>query len=186
MDTIEPEHLAYEDVIIDEKYSRGQGYVISSGNLSGRLNFSFTSESDTTFVQFKDLFGRKTLFLILSGEKIEAWDILNKQRYDNTSILLTLPFLEMTTSSDLRKIFWGLIPPAFSTEAFNDSAVFNGRIQFNSTRTKIGPLVSKVIFNMDDMSKMELIITEREFGSQYPHLIKSIPESIPAIKLDTL
>ncbi|MEE8336081.1 MAG: hypothetical protein V3S48_06575 [Candidatus Neomarinimicrobiota bacterium] len=176
----------YEDVEINAEYCRGQGYVISSGELSGRLNFSFTSESDTAFVQFKDLLGRKTLFLILSGDNIEAWDILHNQRYDNSSAIISLPFLEMTTSRDLRNILWGKIPFVFITDASRENSTLNGQIQFYSQLSEIGPLVSKVTFLLDDRTKIEMLITKREFNSQYPHLIKSIPESIPSAKLDRL
>ena len=135
--------------IDDKKFCRGKGYIISEGEMKGRLNFTFTSSRDTAFIQFKDLIGRKTLFLILSDKSIDAWDMLHNQRYDKASILLSLPFFEM-------------IQPEY------------------------GPLVEHVTFNMkDERQKIELVLMDREYDAQYPHLIRKIPDSIPPIKVNS-
>ena len=56
--------LAYPDLSVT-KFCRGKGYILSEGEMKGRLNFTFTSSRDTAYIQFKDLIGRKTIFLIL-------------------------------------------------------------------------------------------------------------------------
>ena len=53
---------------------------------------------------------------------------------------------------------------------------------FESNRQQIGLLIQKITyideFNMDEY---EIIIRNREFGSNYPDLEKGIPKSIPII-----
>ena len=78
-----------------KKFCRGKGYILSEGEMKGRLNFTFTASRDTAYIQFKDLIGRKALFLILKNEEIDAWDMKNNRRYDQASILISLPFFEM-------------------------------------------------------------------------------------------
>ena len=56
----------------DKIFCRGKGYILSEGDIQGRLNFTFTASRDTAYIQFKDLIGRKTLFLILGNETIDA------------------------------------------------------------------------------------------------------------------
>jgi hypothetical protein len=37
----------------------------------------------------------------------------------------------------------------------------------------------------DEKQKIELIMMDREYDVQYPHLIRRIPESIPTIKVNS-
>ena len=172
----------------DKKSCRGKGYIISQGEMKGRLNFTFTSTRDTAFIQFKDLIGRKTLFLILSDKSIDAWDMLHNQRYDKASILISLPFFEMIQPDDMRTFLWGEIPKIFSDPDIikNQSEQISGEIQFRSNQTEHGPLVEHVTFNMkDERQKIELVLMDREYDVQYPHLIRKIPDSIPPIKINS-
>lgn len=176
----------YEEVRVTAEFCRGKGQIISSGTLSGRLNFSFTTSRDSSFIQFTDLIGRKTLFLVLADSTIEAWDMRHNRRYDKTSIFLTLPFLEMTSPLDLRSILWGEIPPSLVADAAKEGPSLNGRIQIFSEPSDYGPRVSRVTFYGDvGREQAELTITKREFGSQYPHMKRTIPDSIPLLRLDT-
>jgi hypothetical protein len=142
--------------IDDKKFCRGKGYIISEGEMKGRLNFTFTSSRDTAFIQFKDLIGRKTLFLILSDKSIDAWDMLHNQRYDKASILLSLPFFEMIQPDDMRTFLWGEIPKIFSDPEIikNQSEQISGGIQFRSNQTEHGPLVEHVI-RLDHFKKWQ-------------------------------
>ena len=172
----------------DKTFCRGKGYILSEGDIQGRLNFTFTASRDTAVIQFKDLMGRKTLFLILENETIDAWDMLHNRRYDQASILISLPFFEMIRPNDLRTFLWGEIPSIFSDpeKIKNQSEVISGGIQFRSNQTEHGPLVDHVTFNMkDEKQKIELIMMDREYDVQYPHLIRRIPESIPTIKVNS-
>ena len=181
------DRIIYPD-LSNKTYCRGSGYVISGGGLKGRLNFTFTSSRNKTYIQFKDLIGRKTLFLILENGSIEAWDMLNNRRYDQASILIALPFFEMIESKELITFLWGEIPLVFSdpTQMQSENEKVSGRIQFNSAQTAFGPLVENISFNLnEDNSKFDLYIMNREFDVQYPHLIRDIPNSVTPIKVNS-
>ena len=179
--------LAYPDLSV-KKFCRGQGYILSEGEMKGRLNFTFTSSRDTAYIQFKDLIGRKTIFLILNNENIDAWDMLNNRRYDRESILISLPFFEMIEPKELRTFLWGSIPPVFSEpdQIKSQSVKVSGGIEFRSAQTPFGPLIEHVSFNMrDEKYKIDLVMMNREFDVQYPHLIRNIPTSVIPIKVNS-
>ncbi|MBT3478622.1 MAG: hypothetical protein HN915_04840 [Candidatus Marinimicrobia bacterium] len=181
------EGLPFPD-LADKKFCRGKGYILSDGEMKGRLNFTFTTSRDTAYMQFKDLIGRKTLFLILENKSIEAWDMLHNRRYNQASILILLPFFEMIQPNDLRTFMWGEIPKVFSDpeKIKNRSEQISGGIQFRSNQTEHGPLIEQVTFNMkDEKQKIELVMINREYDLQYPHLIRKIPESIPTVKVNS-
>ena len=162
-------------------YCRGNGYILSKGTFDGRLNFMFSSSRDTAYIQFRDIIGRKILFLVVSNNEIDAWDMRNNRRYNKESILLTLPMFELIEPSQLRTFLWGSIPSIFSdaNKIKSESDAIHREIQFKSVQTQFGALVNNISFRINDKnSQISLEITEREFDEQYPHLIREIPNSI--------
>lgn len=187
--SLEPvsESIVYPD-LTSKAFCRGKGYILSDGEMKGRLNFTFTTSRDTAYIQFKDLIGRKALFLILKNEDIDAWDMRNNRRYDQASILISLPFFEMISPPELRTFLWGAIPSSFSDPEMikSQSDKISGGIQFRSGQTKYGPLVEHVSFNIDgENQKIELMMMNREFDVQYPHLIRDIPATVIPIKVNS-
>ena len=149
------------------------------------MNFTFTSSRNKAYIQFKDLIGRKTLFLILDESEVHAWDILNNRRYDQVSILIALPFFEMIESKELITFLWGEIPSVFSdpNKINYEKENISGSIQFSTKQTTYGQMVEHLSFNLiDDNSKINLFMMNREFDVQYPHLIREIPNSVLPIK----
>lgn len=188
---ISPERLAsepvkgYESVEITENYCRGRGQIISNGEYSGRLNFTFSTSRDTAFIQFTDLIGRKSLFMILSNNDARVWDIIHNQQYDLATIMLSFPLFELIQPEDLRTLLWGQIPAAFHPDENNRmNSIKAGTIQFYSKQTEYGPLVSEINFTVGSQQKVKLTIIVREFGSTYPHLEREIPSAIPLSKMD--
>ena len=162
-------------------YCRGNGYILSKGTFDGRLNFIFSTSRDTAYIQFRDIIGRKILFLVVSNNEIDAWDMRNNRRYNKESILLTLPMFELIEPSQLRTFLWGSIPSIFSdaNNIKSESDAIHREIQFKSVQTQFGALVNNITFSINDKnSQISLEITEREFDEQYPHLIREIPNSI--------
>ena len=181
------ERVVYPD-LTEKQYCRGKGYILSQGDLNGRLNFTFTASRDTAYIQFKDLIGRKALFLVLRNGDIEAWDMRNNLRYDQASILLSLPFFELISSGELRSFLWGQIPDVFSDPDLIKSKPkkLSGEIQFQSSQTEFGPLIKKVLFNIEkEKQTIEMVMMDREFDLQYPHLIRDIPSTIVPIKVNS-
>ena len=184
--TIENEKVIriYPD-LSQKKYCRGRGYVISEGNNRGRLNFTFTSTKEVSYLEFRDILGRKTLFLTFSSNSVDAWDIRNNRRYDKESLLIIFPFFEIIKPDDLTSFLWGEIPKILKDpdNIISEEKMTNGEIQFSSSQTENGILVSYVSFNLiDENETINLRIENREFDLQYPHLIRKIPQSVMPIK----
>ena len=184
--TIENEEVIriYPD-LSQKKYCRGRGYVISEGNNRGRLNFTFTSTKEVSYLEFRDILGRKTLFLTFSSNSVDAWDIRNNRRYDKESLLIIFPFFEIIKPDDLTSFLWGEIPKILKDpdNIISEEKMTNGEIQFSSSQTENGILVSYVSFNLiDENETINLRIENREFDLQYPHLIRKIPQSVMPIK----
>ena len=162
-------------------FCRGNGYILSKGKFDGRLNFTFSASRNTVHIQFNDIIGRKTLFLIISNNDIDAWDMRNNRRYNKASIFLTLPLFEIIEPNELRTFLWGNIPSVFTD--VNDLKTqpnnLNGQLQFKSVQTEFGSLVNNVSFKInEENTQITLEIIEREFDAQYPHLIREIPKSV--------
>ncbi|MBD31234.1 MAG: hypothetical protein CMG44_03450 [Candidatus Marinimicrobia bacterium] len=175
---------AYPD-LSQKKYCRGRGYVVSEGNMRGRLNFTFTSSKETSYLEFRDLIGRKTLFLTFSSKSIEAWDIRNNRRYDKESLFIIFPFFEIIKPDDLTSFLWGEIPEILKDpdNIINEEQLTNGEIQFSSSQTENGILINYISFNLiDENETINLRVENREFDLQYPHLIRKIPQSVMPIK----
>ena len=165
----------------NKDFCRGNGYILSKGKFDGRLNFTFSASRNTVHIQFNDIIGRKTLFLIISNNDIDAWDMRNNRRYNKASIFLTLPLFEIIEPNELRTFLWCNIPSIF-TDVNNIKTQpnkLNGQLQFKSIQTEFGALVNNISFKInEENTQITLEIIEREFDAQYPHLIRQIPESV--------
>lgn len=176
---------AYEEVQIDANYCRGRGQIISSGDFNGRLNFTFSTSRDTAYIQFTDLIGRKSIFMVLINDEAQVWDMIYNEQFDLATTLLRFPFLEIIKPVDLRQFLWGEVPESIQKGTLNTPETLEtGAIQFHSELTQYGPLVTKINFVVDEKQKVDLTISKREFGSTYPHLERGIPSGIPISKMD--
>ena len=179
------EAFSYPD-LSKKTYCRGKGYVVSRGNINGRLSFTFTSSKQSTYIEFRDLIGRKTLFLTLSKNTINAWDIRNNRSYDQESLVISFPFFELIKPNDLINFLWGELPITFKKpgDFLNNNKINNGQIQFSSNQSENGVLINSVTFEIEEEDeRIVLFIDTRDFDMQYPHLIREIPQSvIPAKK----
>ena len=66
---------------------RGTGRLTVMGKRSGKFNFTFTSDSHDTFLQFRDMLGRKTLFMEIHDSSLTAWDMIQNEK----GVATTLP-----------------------------------------------------------------------------------------------
>jgi len=178
----EGKRVVYEDLKRLYSVCRGSGQLVSSGSLSGQLNFLFTSKGDSTYLQFKDLLGRRTIFMQIFANNVEVWDMLQNRRYTRDKIVMKFPFLKTFKPIDLTRILWGVVPdlekspPELEQELQHEEF----QVEFKAEQTPYGYLVSKVIFKTNSgQSKIEIIINRREFGAAYVNLIHNIPGSIP-------
>jgi hypothetical protein len=74
---------------------RGKGSTEIYGKQSGKFNFSFTSNGYESFLLFRDILGRKMILLEINGISINAWDMIQNQKYDKTTLVVLFPFMEL-------------------------------------------------------------------------------------------
>ena len=80
----------------------GYGNISTIGeNFSGKLSFSFLSQNDSSFFQFKDPLGRKMLLMWITPEAIIAWNIFENRYYEYDAIRDYFPFLKVEQESQL-------------------------------------------------------------------------------------
>ena len=99
--------------------------------------------------------------------------------------MIIFPFFEIIKPDDLISFLWGEIPEILKDpdNIISEEQMTNGEIQFSSSQTENGILVSYVSFNLiDENETINLKIENREFDLQYPHLIRKIPQSVMPIK----
>lgn len=166
--------IEYGQMVEDQKVCRGKGTLLSKGPVNGKLSFYFTCSGEEVYIHFKDLLGRKTMLMILKPNSVEAWDIIQNIRFSQESIYLRFPFFEFVTPKDLISIFWGYEPQfQMDNKIEKESSI---HITFSSNELTL----DAVHIDMDtEKQTIDITFDEREYGSSYPHLIKSIPSSIP-------
>ncbi len=88
----------------------GKGKIISTGAMNGAMTFSFMSQRDSSFIQFKDPLGRKALLMWLTPGSVSAWNIIENKKYNYNQILVFFPFLQIVKPQDITKFLWGVRP----------------------------------------------------------------------------
>ena len=173
--------LTIKKLVSEYGQLRGKGSTTIFGKQSGKFDFSFTSNGYDTFLLFRDILGRKILLLEIHGDSINAWDMIQNQRYSKTSLVILFPFTEYLSPEKLTTLLWGFVPNLDND--INNKFEFenkNVKMTFESNKERIGSMIQKIVyideFNMD---KYEINIITREYGSHYTDLEKGIPKSIP-------
>ena len=100
----------------------GKGKIDSHGPIQGALTFSFMSQHDSSFFQFKDLLGRKALLMWLTERNVTAWNLVENKQYTYNQILEFFPFLQIVEPLDITKFLWGITP---DYDKNNESALLN-------------------------------------------------------------
>ena len=101
---------SYPELLNEYKSCMGKGGIDSKGNINGKLYFSFKSQRDSTFIQFSDILGRKTILMWVSSNKITVRDLINNTYYKNSQIIDFFPFLKILNNKNINEIVWGVIP----------------------------------------------------------------------------
>ena len=78
--------------------------------MKGKLYFSFKSQRDSTFIEFSDLLGRKTLLMWVSPKKITVRDLINNTYYSYNQVVNLFPFLNVLDTQNITEVVWGSVP----------------------------------------------------------------------------
>ena len=88
----------------------GKGIIDSKGEMRGKLYFSFKSQRDSTFIEFSDILGRKTLLMWVSPKKITVRDLINNKYYSYNQVVKFFPFLKVLDTQNITEVVWGAEP----------------------------------------------------------------------------
>lgn len=92
------------------KSCEGKGFVVSKGEIHGKLFFSFKSQRDSTFIDFSDFLGRKTILMWIAPEKITVRDLINNKYYSYDQVVNIFPFLSVLDTQNITEVVWGARP----------------------------------------------------------------------------
>ena len=76
----------------------------------GKLHFSFKSQRDSTFIEFSDILGRKTLLMWVSPKKITVRDLINNKYYSYNQVVKFFPLLNVFDTQNITEVVWGVVP----------------------------------------------------------------------------
>ncbi len=172
--------LSYDELKQEYITCKGKGIMTAQGELPWKLNYSFTTQNDSSFIQFRDIFGRRVLFIQALPSEVTLWDMRKNIQYDS-NIGTVIPIFNIVNSYDIAEILWGEIPNRYLKS--NEESGFDKElnlVNFKSTATQLGMVLEKVTFNLDSIDAIvEFKISERDYGDANPTLLKGIPENIP-------
>ena len=177
------ETVPIDDLIRKYNSCRGKGSVESDGIVKGKLSYEFSADGNSGYIQFYDLLGRKSLFILMKNKSVSAWDMVRNKRYNKDGIFTALPFINLMSPSDFFQVLWGSIPSNYLGRTVNKEFRFestSASISFDSKRTEYGSLLYKVVLeSTEENYRVTIKIKEREMNATYPRLERKIPESVP-------
>ena len=172
--------LSYDELKQQYITSKGKGVMTAQGKLPWKLNYSFTTQNDSSFIQFRDIFSRRVLFVQALPSEITIWDMQKNLQYDS-DIGNVIPIFNILKSYDIAQILWGEIPKRYHIS--NKESGFErdlNLVNFESTVTQLGMVLDKVIFKLDSIdTKVEFKIFGRDYGEANLDLSKGIPKQVP-------
>lgn len=174
------------DLLQQNSHCLGKGNLSAQGSLDANLKFQFEAYHDSAFIQFKDILGRRTVFMQFLPDKITAWDMLRDRHFSKEEILTQLPFLHVVNSQDLILLLWGGVPTRMTTDTLmmNPENVHLTISTKNISLTKLTQvnLVSTVDYRDENSGdRMAIRFTKRTFipQSENSNTAKNNFNSIP-------
>lgn len=167
----------YEQLKGSLKTCVGDGKLQASGSITGQLLFSFTSRNDSTYILFKDILSRRTMYMQLHQEDMTIWDMRKNRIYPYELFIEQFPTLRFLSALDLTQFLWG-INPFDEPEDLTELNLSNISLVFKSEITQFGSVTSGLDFqDKDNNHTIALDITNREYGNWRPSIVRSIPST---------
>ncbi|MBU0528408.1 hypothetical protein KKF86_01450, partial [bacterium] len=132
------------------------------------------------FIQFRDIFGRRVLFVQALPREINLWDMQKNLQYDS-NVRNLIPIFKIVESYDIAQILWGEIPIRYLKSSEESGFERDSNlVNFKTSTTQIGMVLDRITFNFDSLNTMiEFKISERDYGESNLDLLKGIPEQVP-------
>tara|TARA_Y100001970_G_C14055942_1_gene761560 strand:- start:187 stop:783 length:597 start_codon:yes stop_codon:yes gene_type:complete len=86
----------------------GQGEIQIEGLSPWKFNFRYISQRDSSFIQFIDILGRKTMLMWLTADSLLAWNVLENKKYNHYQVIQAFPYFNNFSPNDITKILWGI------------------------------------------------------------------------------
>ncbi|MBT3180317.1 MAG: hypothetical protein HOB40_09395 [Candidatus Marinimicrobia bacterium] len=151
----------------------GKGRIDSQGPIQGKLSFSFISQHDSSFFQFKDPMGRKVLLMWLSPQNVSARNLIENKQYTYNQILDFFPFLQIVEPMDITKFLWG-IQPDYDTKykEANMDVAQNIQLKFEREERDLEPnlLVSATFVDNSISQSVFIEIKNRAYSNSLVNL----------------
>ena len=154
--------------LIDEYIScSGHGKIDSRGFFQGALSFTFISQNDSSFFQFKDPLGRKALLMWLTPDNVTAWNLIENKQYTYDQILEFFPFLQVVEPTDITKFLWGVQPDYEKLEGVDSKVSSEIVLQFGKEELDTVPNALVTAFFKDNQLNQSVYI--RIKGRSFQH-----------------
>ncbi len=168
----------FSEFIRQYKSCNGSGWVSWAGEQNGRMGFNFTCSRDSVWYQFKDILGRRVLYLESDGGSFLAWDQLNQVVYSDSSLPVSELLVRALDTLPLLSLSWGITPK-------NAKRGGTALIDVSYTESDVGLVVEKVVLKIEKPNQEVIIkFTVRNWGTADRKIIRTIPDSIPVTNLN--
>jgi len=138
------EFPSYQEITSDFSSCSGKGKIESTGGVSGKLSFSFMSQNDSSFLQFKDPIGRKVLLMWITPQNVTAWNLIENKRYTYNEIMTFFPFLNVIEPLDVTQFLWG-IEPNYEPKNGGINSKVNHQLSLKFERKELGENPSALV-----------------------------------------
>ena len=155
---------SYHDLLEEYISCTGKGKINSQGPFQGALTFTFISQHDSSFLQFKDPLGRKALLMWLTPQSVTARNLIDHKRYTYGQILEFFPFLQIVEPEHITKILWGVQPDyekEFNNKEIGNEQSIHLKFENNDLDNESKALVGATFTDDNSFQSVKIRITER-------------------------
>ena len=154
----------YHDLLAEYVSCTGKGKIVSQGPIQGALTFTFISQHDSSFLQFKDPLGRKALLMWLTPQNVTARNLIDHKQYTYGQILEFFPFLQIVEPKHITKILWGVQPDyekEFNNTEMSDKQSIHLNFENNDLDNESNALVGATFSDDNSFQSVKIRINGR-------------------------
>jgi len=154
----------YHDLLEEYISCTGKGKINSQGTIHGALTFTFISQHDSSFLQFKDPLGRKALLMWLTPQNVTARNLIDHKQYTYAQILEFFPFLQVVEPEHITEILWGVQPDyekKFNNAGMSDEQSIHLNFEKNDLYNESNALVGATFIDDNSFQSVKIRINGR-------------------------
>jgi hypothetical protein len=154
----------YHDFLEEYISCTGKGKINSQGTIHGALTFTFISQHDSSFLQFKDPLGRKALLMWLTPQNVTARNLIDHKQYTYAQILEFFPFLQVVEPEHITEILWGVQPDyekKFNNAGMSDEQSIHLNFEKNDLDNESNALVGATFIDDNSFQSVKIRINGR-------------------------